>query len=200
VDPWLAAKATCALGIGRQGQEVAPDRSRVDRADGFASNWSEILCVLAMRKPGSSMMKHLLLPLAMLLSGGLMAQVVSPAAIVRIELGYGEGAAEEMRLNTHYRYLSTQFYYARSFEVLHQGEYRWPTEEEIALIDIAMMEAQRDEVTAVVVEHPGTGAQLRLMGREEFGFMLLALLPEEDIVAFEEQKDRWLQAPTKSSP
>ena len=33
-----------------------------------------------------------------------------------------------------------------------------------------------------------------------FFLVVLALLPEEDIVAFEEQKDRWLIAPTKSSP
>lgn len=112
------------------------------------------------------------------------ARSQSPAALEKLHQRHGPEVVEEMRVNTHYKYVGSLLYYSSSFLVNEHGQLRHPTEEEIAAVDLGQYDPVRSNTERVDVRDAVLGKELVLLGRDEFEQLVLTNLDDSDRAAF----------------
>ncbi len=142
---------------------------------------------------------HLGIFLAFCLVAVGMLHAQSPAALDKLMQKYSHEQLAEIKLNTHYKYVSMLLFYAASFRVTENGIDRAATEQEIGLIDLDAYNTLRQEKTGIVVHDADLGKDIVLLSRFEFEKMVLAQLNEVDRAAYLTYKDQAQSGASKST-
>ncbi|MBL0126563.1 MAG: hypothetical protein IPP83_03700 [Flavobacteriales bacterium] len=107
-----------------------------------------------------------------------------PAALEKLRERYTEDQLNELRENTHYKYVGLLLFYDSSFKVLENGTYRAATENEIALVDLHQYDGMRRPNENILVDDAQLGKGILLLGRAQFRSVVLARSDAADRAAF----------------
>ena len=123
----------------------------------------------------------------------------SPAALQRLSQRYDAVQLEDLRTNTHYKYVGLLLFYESSFLVVDGGQLRVATEDEILSIDLDGMNGLRSVEERVQVANAVKGRDIVLLSRNEFEALFLSHANAEDKAAYLAYKSQQERLFNKSS-
>jgi hypothetical protein len=124
----------------------------------------------------------------------------SPAAQEKLAHRYTPSQVEDLRINTHYKYVGLLYYYERSWLVQDAGQLRNPTEDEIRTVELDAWMPLRAVTERVTIPAGLNGMDVVLLSRDEFEVAYLARLDVHDRQQYEAYKAQQMSLQSKSNP
>ncbi len=124
----------------------------------------------------------------------------SPAAQEKLARRYTPSQVEDLRVNTHYKYVGLLYYYEGSWLVQEAGQLRNPTEDEIRAVDLDAWMPLRSVTDRVTIPAGLNGMDVVLLSRDEFEVAYLARLDANDRQQYEAYKAQQMNLQAKSNP
>jgi hypothetical protein len=124
----------------------------------------------------------------------------SPAALEKLEARYQPAQIEDLRTNTHYKYIGLLMYYEASWMVNDGGQLRLPTEADIQATPLDSWLPLRSITERVTIPAALNGMDIILLSRDEFEAAYLARLLPADRQQYEAYKALQQNLNLKSNP
>lgn len=124
----------------------------------------------------------------------------SPAAQEQLARRYSPSQVEDLRVNTHYKYVGLLYYYESSWLVQDAGQLRNPTEDEIRTVDLDAWMPLRSVTDRVTIPAGLNGMDVVLLSRDEFEVAYLTKLDAYDRQQYEAYKALQVNLQVKSNP
>lgn len=146
------------------------------------------------------MKKHFLLLGMVLLPFACSLFGQSPAALQKLADRYSAPQLDDLRANTHYKYVGLLMYYTSSWLVSEAGQLRQPTEAEILAVDLDAWLPLRSVTDRVTLPAALPGRDIVLLSRDEFEVAYLGQLSAQDRQQYEAYKAAQQNLHQKSNP